>query len=115
MPPLLRPRPTTGGAHRSPGAFGLPWGFGAIGALLSAAAFAMVQAPASAGGGTIAEVVRSFCLSAVETELAQAGKQAPAGMADFACACVTDRITSGSSIAAARSTCRAATSKRYPI
>jgi hypothetical protein len=104
-----------GWVHRLPGVVGLPRGFGTVGVLLSLSAFAMVQAPASAAGGPIAEVVRSFCLSAVETELAQAGKQAPAGMADFACACVTDRITSGSSIAAARSTCRAATSKRYPI
>jgi hypothetical protein len=88
---------------------------GMIGALLGLTAIGAMSLPAEAGTGPIAEVVRSFCLSAVETELAQAGKQAPEGMADFACACVADRITSGSSIAAARSTCRAAASKRYPI
>ena len=60
-------------------------------------------------------MVRSICLSALETELAQAGKTAPDGMANYACSCVADRITSGSSIASARSSCKDATSKRYPI
>jgi hypothetical protein len=68
-----------------------------------------------AGSGPILEVVRSFCLSAFETELAQTGKTAPDGMANFACSCVADRISSGSSIASARTSCRAATAKRYPI
>lgn len=71
--------------------------------------------PVEAASGPILEVVRSFCLSAFETELAQSGKKAPDGMAHYACSCVADRITSGSSIASARSSCRDATSKRYPI
>lgn len=70
---------------------------------------------AQAASGPILEVVRSICLSAIETELAQAGKKAPEGMAHYACSCVADRITSGSSIASARSSCRDATAKRYPI
>jgi hypothetical protein len=70
---------------------------------------------AQAASGPILEVVRSICLSAIETELAQAGKKAPDGMAHYACSCVADRITSGSSIASARSSCRDATAKRYPI
>jgi hypothetical protein len=71
--------------------------------------------PAEAASGPILEVVRSICLSAFETELAQSGKTAPDGMANYACSCVADRITSGSSIASARSSCKDATSKRYPI
>lgn len=70
---------------------------------------------AEATSGPILEVVRSFCLSAFETELAQSGKKAPDGMAHYACSCVANRITSGSSIASARSSCKDATSKRYPI
>jgi hypothetical protein len=74
-----------------------------------------MERKAEAGTGPILEVVRSFCLSAFETELAQSGKSAPEGMANYACSCVADRIASGSSIAEARSNCRAATSRRYPI
>ncbi len=83
--------------------------------LLALAALGPAGSPAEAVSGPILEVVRSFCLSAFETELAQSGKKAPDGMAHYACSCVADRITSGSSIASARSSCRDATSKRYPI
>lgn len=83
--------------------------------LVALAAPGPAGGPAAAASGPILEVVRSFCLSAFETELAQSGKKAPAGMAHYACSCVADRITSGSSIALARSSCRDATSKRYPI
>ena len=83
--------------------------------LVVLAAVAPMGGPAEAASGPILEVVRSFCISALETELAQSGKKAPDGMANYACSCVADRITSGSSIASARSSCKDATSKRYPI
>lgn len=83
--------------------------------LIALAAFGTLGRRAEAASGPILEVVRSICLSAVETELAQSGKKAPDGMASFACNCVADRISSGSSIASARSSCRDATAKRYPI
>jgi len=71
--------------------------------------------PARAGVEGIGGIVRTFCLSAFENEMAQAGKSAPAGMADYACGCVADRITNGNSLEMARSTCREATARRYPI
>jgi hypothetical protein len=71
--------------------------------------------PAAASSGQIGEIVMSVCLSAFESEMAQAGKRPPAGMANYACACVVDRISSGQSIDAARSNCRLATARRYPI
>jgi hypothetical protein len=70
---------------------------------------------ARAASGPIQEVVRSLCLSAFETEVAQSGKKPPDGMASFACDCVAERISSGSSIASARSSCKEATVRRYPI
>jgi hypothetical protein len=88
---------------------------GLILGLVALAAFGSLGRRAEAASGPILEVVRSICLSAFETELAQSGKTAPDGMARFACNCVADRISSGSSIASARSSCRDATSKRYPI
>jgi hypothetical protein len=63
----------------------------------------------------VGEIVMAVCLSAFENEMAQAGKNPPAGMANYACSCVVDRISSGSSIDNARHSCRTATARRYPI
>lgn len=63
--------------------------------------------------GTLGDTVRSICLSAVQREMERAGKEVPAGMADFACSCVLDRLEDGTSLDAARHTCRLATVKRY--
>lgn len=70
------------------------------------------QARAESGMGAI---VRAFCLTAFQSEMAQAGKQAPEGMASFACGCVADRLLGGSNLDAARRDCRELTARRYPI
>jgi hypothetical protein len=84
--------------------------FGPLSGLLLAAS---LTSPLEAR--SVTEVVKAFCLSAFEVEMAQAGKTPPAGMAHFACDCVADRITTGSSINAARSSCRGETSRRFPL
>ncbi len=109
MPSQQRPPWPSLRSRRLPGLAGLILGVVAL------AAFGPLERPAEAASGPILEVVRSICLSAFETELTKSGKTAPDGMASFACNCVADRISSGSSIASARSSCRDATSKRYPI
>lgn len=70
--------------------------------------------PASRAGG-IEQAVRSFCLTAFQMEMQRAGKVPPAGMADFACSCVADRIVDGTSLDDAQHSCRLATARRYPI
>ncbi|MCP9931779.1 hypothetical protein KBY82_13415 [Cyanobium sp. AMD-g] len=107
MPSQQRPRLLSPRVLPGPGWLSL--------SLVALAAFGPAGGPTQAASGPIIEVVRSICLSAFETELAQSGKKAPDGMANYACSCVADRITSGSSIASARSSCKDATSKRYPI
>ena len=88
-------------------------------ALLFAAGLALAaqasggSAPARARG--MGEIVMAVCLSAFENEMAQAGKRAPNGMANYACTCVVGQISSGQSIDAARDNCRSATARRYPI
>ncbi|MCS5700739.1 hypothetical protein NZK32_16980 [Cyanobium sp. FGCU-52] len=72
-------------------------------------------APSAAQSTGLGQIVRAMCLSAFENEVAQSGKRAPAGMADYACGCVADRIQDGSSVDAARNSCREATARRYPI
>ncbi len=71
--------------------------------------------PAEARARGVGEIVMAVCMSAFENEMAQAGKRPPAGMASYACSCVVDQISNGSSIDAARSSCRSATARRYPI
>lgn len=63
----------------------------------------------------IASLMQAYCQQAVEQELAQSGKVPPAGMADYACRCVVDRLTEGMSVALARSSCRASTARRYSL
>ena len=72
-------------------------------------------APGAAQDSPFGDVVKGFCLAAFQSEMAQAGKQPPAGMANFACACVAERMSGGSSVNDARSSCRQATARRYPI
>jgi hypothetical protein len=83
--------------------------------LLSALAAIALGSPVAATAQSFGEIVRSFCLTAFETEMAEAGKTPPAGMADYACSCVADRLRQGQSVGEARSSCRQATAQRYRI
>jgi hypothetical protein len=71
--------------------------------------------PAAHAAEGFGEIVRAFCLSAFETEMEQAGKTPPAGMADYACGCMAGKLRAGTSIDTARAACRQETSKRYRI
>ncbi|MFM9109633.1 MAG: hypothetical protein ACKOPN_03365 [Prochlorococcaceae cyanobacterium] len=79
------------------------------------AAVALVPPGPVRAADQVASMVRALCLKAFEAEMSRAGKTPPPGMASYACSCVADRISSGSSIEAARSSCRDATARRYPI
>jgi hypothetical protein len=74
----------------------------------------LLERPARAGS-TMGAIVRAFCLSAFESELSQAGKTPPQGMANFACSCVEERLRSGSALDSAKQDCRQATARRFPI
>lgn len=87
--------------------------------LLAAAGFFLAIAPTLGGREARArgmgEIVMAVCLSAFENEMAQAGKRPPAGMANYACSCVVGQISNGQGIEEARTSCRSATARRYPI
>jgi hypothetical protein len=84
---------------------------GAAAALFLASGLAIPGAQARGVG----EIVMAVCLSAFENEMAQVGKRPPAGMANYACSCVVDQISNGTSLDSARNNCRSATARRYPI
>lgn len=69
--------------------------------------------PARASG--MGAIVQAYCLAAVEQEMTQAGRVAPQGMAAYACRCVVDRLTEGTSLQSARSYCRESTARRYAL
>ena len=63
----------------------------------------------------VGAIVQAMCLTAFESEMSQAGKVAPEGMAGFACRCVADRIMQGRGVEESRKECRLATRQRFPI
>jgi len=92
----------------------LPLGGMPLGALPLGSQFlgAMPLGVRSVGVGAI---VQAMCLTAFESEMSQAGKVAPEGMAGFACRCVADRIMQGMGVEESRKECRHATRQRFPI
>jgi hypothetical protein len=81
--------------------------------LMGIAGLNLAGGPARAAG--LAPMVQAYCLAAFQQEMWQAGKVAPVGMADFACRCVVDRLTEGTSLTSARSYCRESTARRYSM
>jgi hypothetical protein len=77
------------------------------------AGLSLAGGPGRASG--LAPMVQAYCLAAFQDEMWQAGKVAPTGMADFACRCVVDRLTEGTSLTSARSYCRESTARRYSM
>ncbi len=92
----------------------MPLGGMPLGALPLGSQFlgAMPLGVRSVGVGAI---VQAMCLKAFESEMSQAGKVAPEGMAGFACRCVADRIMQGRGVEESRKECRLATRQRFPI
>jgi hypothetical protein len=83
-------------------------------AVLAATAF-LNQAAGPVKASGIGSVVQAYCLAAVEEEMTKAGKVPPKGMAAYACRCVVDRLTEGTSLLSARSYCRESTASRYAL
>lgn len=86
---------------------------------LSFAALAVVTVLSQSAGGArasgLGSIVQAYCLAAVQQEISQTGKVAPEGMAAYACRCVVDRLTEGTSLLSARSFCRESTARRYSL
>ena len=51
-------------------------------------------------------LLKSFCLTAVNAALAQAGETQPPGMGEETCSCFLDEVAGGAWIDTARDTCK---------
>ena len=51
-------------------------------------------------------LLKSFCLTAFQAAMAQAGETPPPGMGEETCSCFLDEIAGGAGIDTARHTCR---------
>ena len=82
---------------------------------LLAAVTLLIQGGGPARASGMGSIVQAYCLAAVEEEMTKAGKVAPQGMAAYACRCVVDRLTQGTSLGSARSYCKESTARRYAL
>lgn len=88
---------------------------GLVLATVLGAALPLGTPPLAARAEGVGAIVQAMCLTAFESEMSQAGKVPPQGMAGFACRCVADRIIQGTGVDVARKECRLATLQRFPI
>ena len=86
--------------------------------LVSAAALTLVAgvtAPAHAGDNMMDQMVRKYCLKAVNDEVKASGKPAPAGMPESTCDCVVQQMKKRKSIEVAKTTCKNEAAKKYDL
>jgi hypothetical protein len=91
-------------------------------ALRSAAALSLLAglaaalaAPAHAGDNMMDQMVRKYCLKAVNDEVKASGKPAPDGMANSTCECVVQQMKKRQSIEQAKVTCKNQAAKKYNL
>jgi hypothetical protein len=70
---------------------------------------------ANAGDNMMDQMVRKFCLDAVDKEVADSGKPAPVGMQAFTCDCVVQQMKLKQSIDSAKAICKAKTTEKFGV
>ena len=77
----------------------------------------VVGAPigAHAGDNMMDQMVRKFCLAAVNKEVADSGKPAPDGMQTFTCDCVVQQMKLKQTIDSAKVICKAKTTQKFGV
>jgi hypothetical protein len=73
------------------------------------------SAPAQAGDNMMDQMVRKYCLKAVNDEVKASGKPAPDGMQDFTCDCVVQQMKKRQSIDQAKVTCKTQAAQKYNL
>ena len=70
---------------------------------------------AHAGDNMMDQMVRKFCLAAVNKEVADSGKPAPDGMQTFTCDCVVQQMKLKQTIDSAKVICKAKTTQKFGV
>ena len=86
-----------------------------VAAVLAAGAPIVGLGAAQAGDNMMDQMVRSFCLQAVNKEVADSGKPAPSGMPVFTCDCVVQQMKLKQSIDGAKAICKAKAAEKYSL
>jgi hypothetical protein len=83
--------------------------------LVSIALAAGAPMGAHAGDNMMDQMVRKFCLAAVNKEVADSGKPAPDGMQTFTCDCVVQQMKLKQTIDSAKVICKAKTTQKFGV
>jgi hypothetical protein len=71
--------------------------------------------PVAAADNMMDQMIRKYCLKAVNDEVKASGKPAPDGMADFTCDCVVQQMKKRQSIEQAKTTCKTQAAQKYNL
>lgn len=82
---------------------------------LLAGLVALPAAPARAGDNMMDQMIRKYCLKAVNDEVRASGKPAPDGMAATTCDCVVQEMRRRKSIEEAKVTCKNLAAQKYNL
>ena len=83
--------------------------------LVSIALVAGAPMGANAGDNMVDQMVRKFCLQAVNKEVADSGKPAPDGMQTFTCDGVVQQMKLKQTIDSAKVICKAKTTEKFGV
>jgi hypothetical protein len=83
--------------------------------LVSIALVAGAPMGAHAGDNMWDQMVRKYCLAAVNKEVADSGKPAPDGMQTFTCDCVVEQMKQKQTIDSAKVICKAKTTEKFGV
>jgi hypothetical protein len=82
---------------------------------LLATLFALSAGLPARANNMVDQLVRSYCMKAVNDEVRSSGNPAPAGMAEFTCDCVVDEMGKGRSVSQASSNCKSLAIQKYGL
>jgi hypothetical protein len=75
----------------------------------------LAVAPPAGAQNMMDNMIRKYCLKAVNDEVKASGKPAPSGMADHTCECVVQQMKKRQSIDQAKVTCKNAAAAKYNL
>jgi len=61
------------------------------------------------------QLIRTMCMAAFDSAMADAGKTPPQGMGDFTCRCFIQQVDNGAGIDSAKDICKQEAVKKFPM